>query len=33
MRSWLADESLTVVADDTADHGDWGYWHLLLQAP
>ena len=33
VRAWLADESLTVVAEDTADHGDWGYWHLLLQAP
>ncbi len=33
VRAWLADEGLTVVAEDTADHGDWGYWHLLLQAP
>ena len=33
VRAWLADEGLIVMAEDTADHGDWGYWHLLLRAP
>ena len=29
---WLAAEGLRVVAQDTQDHGDWSYWHLLLRA-
>jgi SAM-dependent methyltransferase len=28
---WLAAEGLSVVAQDTEDHGDWSYWHLLLR--
>ncbi len=33
VHAWLAGDGLTVVAEDTSDHGDWGYWHLLLRAP
>jgi len=29
---WLDGEGLRIVAQDTQDHGDWSYWHLLLRA-
>ena len=28
---WLAAEGLRVELEDTEDHGDWSYWHLLLR--
>jgi SAM-dependent methyltransferase len=29
--AWLADAGFTLIAEDYDDHGDWGYWLLLLQ--
>ena len=29
--AWLAAQGLEVVVQDTQDHGDWSYWHLLMR--